>query len=145
MFAVLFVNLLINLYTMFVLQMCEKQPKCADRTFSWTNSSESKYGALYNTAPLFSILIYSLPFFCYFPLFKGMFKMFKLTYVDIYRLLKCRLSLYFLLLQSIILFRVLVYISINYKLYSNEMHLIGVYIIEILNGIIIVIISYKNL
>lgn len=110
---------------------------------------------LFETIPLLALAVYAMPFVFMFPLFCGIRVQFKAAFMDVYLDLRCRLILYFVFGQTIILIRSFFYFRINYHYIDPDpdgstitwvrIYQYLVYASEIINGAAIMYISYKNL
>jgi len=115
---------------------------------------------LFETIPLLALVVYAMPFVFMLPLFCGIRIQFKAAFMDVYLDLRCRLILYFVFGQAIILIRSFFYFRINYhyidpaERYTDpdgstitwvRVYQYLVYASEIINGAAIMYISYKNL
>ena len=106
----------------------------------------------FESFPILSLTMYSMPFLMMFPLFIGINRQFRIAYEEVYLTLRCRLFSYFIIGQSVILARGFIFYRINYhgNIDDDEDKLVrgcqyAVVIFEILNGGMIMYIAARNL
>lgn len=106
----------------------------------------------FESCPILSLTMYSIPFLMMFPLFTGINRQFRIAYEEVYLTLRCRLFSYFIIGQSVILARGFIFYRINYHENGDDFeaqlvrgYQYSVVIFEILNGGMIMYIAARNL